>query len=74
MLARALLAALTLCSAALGQQTGSDPQAAPATAAPADATSSAAISSTATSGPQSPQWRSLSVEEKLQYDAGHLKR
>jgi len=24
-----------------------------------------------TSGPQSPQWRSLSVEDKLRYDARH---
>ena len=29
-------------------------------------------SSTATSGPQSPQWRALSVQDKLRYDARHM--
>ena len=28
--------------------------------------------SSQTSGPQSPQWRGLSVKEKLRYDARHL--
>lgn len=57
MLYRAFLLALTLSGALLAQQPASDPSVVP----PA-----------ATSGPQSPQWRGLSVEEKLRYDARHL--
>src|SRR5271169_5775304 len=57
MLDRAFLLALTLSAALLAQPTAPGPPAAD----PA-----------ATSGPQSPQWRGLSVEEKLRYDAGHL--
>ena len=57
MLTRAFLLALTMSVAILAQQPASDPSVAP----PA-----------ATSGPQSPQWRGLSVEEKLRYDARHL--
>jgi hypothetical protein len=54
---RAFLVALTLSGAVLAQETASDPPVVPSGAA---------------SGPQSPQWRSLSVEEKLRYDARHL--
>ncbi len=57
MLDRAFLLALLLSGAVLAQQPGSDPTSGP---------------SGATSGPQSPQWRSLSVEDKLRYDARHL--
>jgi hypothetical protein len=57
MLDRALLLALTLSGAVLAQQTSPEPPGAP---------------SGATSGPQSPQWRGLSVKEKLHYDARHL--
>ena len=57
MLDRAFLLALILSGAVLAQQSGSDPPGAP---------------SGATHGPQSSQWRSLSVEEKLRYDARHL--
>jgi hypothetical protein len=56
MLDRALLL-LAMSSAVLAQQTGPNLPVAP---------------SSATSGPQSPQWRGLSVEEKLRYDARHL--
>ena len=55
---RALLVALTLTGAVLAQQPG-----------PEDA---AGAPASATSGPESPQWRSLSVEDKLRYDARHL--
>ena len=54
---RALLLALILSGAVLAQQSGSAPAGAP---------------STAISGPQSPQWRRLGVEDKLRYDARHL--
>ena len=57
MLDRAFLLALILSGAVLAQQSGSDSPGAP---------------SGATYGPQSSQWRSLSVEEKLRYDARHL--
>jgi hypothetical protein len=57
MLNRALLLALTLSGAILAQQPASDASVAP---------------SAATTGPKSPQWRGLSVEEKLRYDARHL--
>ena len=57
MLQRALLSVLTASGALLAQQAGADPTALP---------------SNTTSGPQSPQWRSLSVQEKLRYDARHL--
>ena len=56
---RVLLLALTLSGAVLGQQSGSQDRPEPPGA-------------TATRGPQSPQWRSLSVEDKLRYDARHL--
>ena len=56
---RVLLLALTLSGAVLGQQSGSQDRPEPPGA-------------TATRGPQSPQWRSLSVEDKLSYDARHL--
>jgi hypothetical protein len=54
---KAFLFALTAPGLMLAQQTGADPT---------------VIPSKATSGPQSPQWRGLSVEEKLRYDARHL--
>jgi hypothetical protein len=57
MLDRLFLLALISSGAVLAQQTTSDPPPAP---------------SGATSGPQSPQWRGLSVQEKLSYDARHL--
>jgi hypothetical protein len=50
MLDRAFLLGLTLSAAMLAQQSAPDPP---------------VIGSGATSGPQSPQWRGLSVEEKL---------
>ncbi len=51
------LLAMVMSGAVLAQQTRPELPVAP---------------SSATSGPQSPQWRSLSVEEKLRYDARHL--
>src|SRR5580704_9658922 len=57
MLDRALFLALATSAAVLAQQGGPDLPAAP---------------SNATSGPLSPRWRGLSVEEKLRYDARHL--
>jgi hypothetical protein len=57
MLHRAFLFALTASGAMLAQQTGAD---------------TTVVPSHGTTGPQSPQWRGLSVEEKLRYDARHL--
>ncbi len=57
MLDRAFPVLLILGGAVLAQQPGSNP---------------AGGTSGATSGPQSPQWRGLSVEDKLRYDARHL--
>ena len=57
MLDRAFLLAVILSGAVLAQQPGPDPS---------------GTSSVAPQGPQSSQWRSLSVEEKLRYDARHL--
>lgn len=62
---RALLLALALSGITLAQLPGPEPgspQAPEPSAAP----------SGATRGPQSPQWRSLSVQDKLRYDARHL--
>jgi hypothetical protein len=53
----AIALALTIPGKMLAQQSNPDP---PAT------------QPDATSGPRSPQWRGLSVEEKLRYDARHL--
>jgi len=63
------LLALTLSGAALAQQALPDPQASPN---PLVAPDSLGTPSIATSGPQSPQWRGLSVEDKLRYDGKHL--
>src|SRR5580658_9466793 len=41
-------------------------------AQPPDPSSPDGQSAPATSGPQSPEWHRLSVEEKLRYDARHL--
>jgi hypothetical protein len=57
MVGRALTLAFTVSGLVLAQQSTPNP--------PTD-------QSTATSGPQSPQWRGLSVKEKLRYDARHL--
>ncbi len=54
---RAFLVALAVPCSLLAQSTLPDP---PNTAAPA------------ASGPQSPQWKALSVEDKLRYDGQHL--
>jgi hypothetical protein len=67
MIERAIIIALTVfgglaAQQPAAQQTGPEGQTAPA--APA--------SSSATTGPQSPQWKGLSVEDKLRYDGRHL--
>jgi hypothetical protein len=64
---RIIMAALTVSGLLLAQQPAGqrpDPD------HPADATSTA--NTHATSGPASPQWQGLSVEEKLRYDWKHL--
>jgi hypothetical protein len=55
--ARALLLSLAVSTLVLGQPPNADPQ-------PSEPE--------ATSGPKSPQWKGLSVEDKLRYDARHF--
>jgi hypothetical protein len=57
MVDRTFLLAVILSSTVLAQQPVHDPSGAPSSQA---------------QGPQSPQWHSLSVEDKLRYDARHL--
>jgi hypothetical protein len=68
-----VMLALTVSGLLLAQQ---QPAQQPVPEAPADATSPATgnanSGSNATSGPQSPQWKGLTVKEKLSYDWRHL--
>jgi hypothetical protein len=66
MIDRAFMMALTVSGMLLSQQPAGQ-QASPDK--PADATSS---TTNASSGPRSPQWKGLSVKEKLRYDWLHL--
>jgi hypothetical protein len=64
MAVRLLVWTLALSSLALAQE--------PAPSAPPAGSSASPASSSAIPGPSSPQWRALSVEEKLRYDGRHL--
>jgi hypothetical protein len=65
---RIILAALTISGLSLAQE--STPGNSPDTAS--TATTTPPTSTQASSGPESPQWKGLSVKEKLSYDWRHL--